>query len=344
MAKREFLMKAATYNSVNHQIGGWFMSEKLDFRRAWWDGGISRGIVKSKIPWSNRDKDIHDPVCTGLWSPYGNTIQAPDWWLDKMPMISLDGELSKADRGLVARSEVMSATKKLIPIDYEWEDINLRAFDSPPPEIVLGTGRINNTNFKKLLNWRVNETYIPQDFYEYRALPTTVFRYRYNALQDHYEHTIPHFKLPMGTLQSERDFGIMMHDVVDNGGEGMMAHNPDTYYACERVKHVVKSKPFSDMEGVVVGWISGKSGVGTKFVGLMGSLVLRLENGAPLELSGFTDDERDVGDQANEENKRFNTNTVHFKIGQKVTFKYRELSPDGVPIEARYHRPRGDDE
>jgi len=29
-----------------------------------------------------------------------------------------------------------------------------------------------------------------------------------------------------------------------------------------------------------------------------------------------------------------------FKRGQQVTFKYRELSDDGIPKEARYWRPR----
>jgi hypothetical protein len=30
--------------------------------------------------------------------------------------------------------------------------------------------------------------------------------------------------------------------------------------------------------------------------------------------------------------------SANFNIGQRVTFKYRELSVDGVPKEARYYR------
>jgi len=33
---------------------------------------------------------------------------------------------------------------------------------------------------------------------------------------------------------------------------------------------------------------------------------------------------------------------VHFTIGQTITFKYRELSDDGVPLKAGYFRKRGE--
>lgn len=39
--KRQFLMLAHDYDPKKHSILGWYMSEKLDGLRAWWDGGIT---------------------------------------------------------------------------------------------------------------------------------------------------------------------------------------------------------------------------------------------------------------------------------------------------------------
>ena len=47
MSRREFLMLAHKFNPKKHRIGGWYMSEKLDGMRCWWDSGVTRGILKS---------------------------------------------------------------------------------------------------------------------------------------------------------------------------------------------------------------------------------------------------------------------------------------------------------
>ena len=129
MAKREFLMLAHTYKPKKYGVGGWFLSEKLDGMRAYWDGGISRGILKSDVPWANTAKDeryIEPPIATGLWSRYGNVIHAPDWWLDKLPAIPLDGELYIPE----ARQRLMSIVKDTTP-GTGWQDVKYYVFDMP---------------------------------------------------------------------------------------------------------------------------------------------------------------------------------------------------------------------
>ena len=100
MPRREFLQLAHTYDAAKHKIAGWYVSEKLDGTRAFWDGGLSRGQPTKLIPWASvidpktkKPKDRVKPVATGLWSRYGNPIMAPDWFLDSLPPIFLDGEL-----------------------------------------------------------------------------------------------------------------------------------------------------------------------------------------------------------------------------------------------------------
>ena len=70
---REFLMLAKPYQ--NDKVIGWFLSEKLDGMRAFWDGGVTRG--KYGPPWNNQNIKA-----TGLWSRYAKVIHAPDWFLD----------------------------------------------------------------------------------------------------------------------------------------------------------------------------------------------------------------------------------------------------------------------
>lgn len=87
----------------NEDPTGWWMSEKLDGVRAWWDG----------------EKFL---------SRLGNTYHAPKWFTDALPKHPLDGELF-AGRGLFQNT--VSTVRKLIPTDSEWEAISYVIFDAP---------------------------------------------------------------------------------------------------------------------------------------------------------------------------------------------------------------------
>ncbi len=45
MARRVLLMLATPINFDKHTFGGWYMSEKLDGGRCFWDGGLTRGFL-----------------------------------------------------------------------------------------------------------------------------------------------------------------------------------------------------------------------------------------------------------------------------------------------------------
>ncbi|HMA79100.1 MAG TPA: hypothetical protein VKP88_08340, partial [Candidatus Paceibacterota bacterium] len=98
--RREFLMLADTYKADKHEAIGMIGSEKLDGMRALWDGGVSRGDATENVPWASvtnpktgEKKAKIKPIATGLWSRYGSPINAPDWFLDQLPTVPLDGEL-----------------------------------------------------------------------------------------------------------------------------------------------------------------------------------------------------------------------------------------------------------
>ncbi len=83
-------------------MAGWWMSEKLDGVRAYWDG-------------------------EQLLSRQGNVYHAPDWFLSGFPKIPLDGELW-LERGEFQRT--VSIVRRQDKSDH-WREIRYRVFDAP---------------------------------------------------------------------------------------------------------------------------------------------------------------------------------------------------------------------
>lgn len=80
----------------------WWLSEKLDGVRAWWDG-------------------------KQFWSRQGNRYHAPDWFTARLPNTPLDGELWLA-RGAFQRTVSIVRRQDATP---HWRDIRFRIFDAP---------------------------------------------------------------------------------------------------------------------------------------------------------------------------------------------------------------------
>jgi ATP-dependent DNA ligase len=150
-------------------------------------------------------------------------------------------------------------------------------------------------------------------------------------------------------------------EIVLGGGEGLIIKNPNCYWRGERTHDMVKFKPTDDADGVVVGYVTGReTDKGSKLLGLMGALVLKLENGKCMELSGFTDAERVLQSIRIPEDQYSDQDAtdwaisnpcapcpdwieaVHFPRGTVVTFKYRGVSDKGIYQEARYSHKRID--
>jgi DNA ligase 1 len=96
------------------------------------------------------------------------------------------------------------------------------------------------------------------------------------------------------------------------GGEGLMLRKPGSSYEIGRSTSLLKVKTFHDAEARVIGHAPGAG----KHKGKLGALVCELPGGATFNVgTGFSDQEREAPPA----------------IGAVITFRYQELSDDGVP-------------
>jgi len=96
------------------------------------------------------------------------------------------------------------------------------------------------------------------------------------------------------------------------GGEGLMLRQPKSKYAVGRSNTLLKVKTFHDAEATVIGHAGGTG----KHKGRLGALIVTLADGVRFNVgTGFSDAEREAPPA----------------IGSVITFRYQELSNDGVP-------------
>jgi DNA ligase 1 len=106
-------------------LAGWWMSEKLDGVRAWWDG-------------------------TKFYSRQGNIYHAPAWFTAGLPSVPLDGELW-LDRKAFQRT--VSIVRRHDQSDH-WRQISFVAFDAPA---ATGSFEARQTVLREMFR----ETFVP---------------------------------------------------------------------------------------------------------------------------------------------------------------------------------------
>lgn len=363
-SRREFLQLAKTFDPKKNKVGGWYVSEKLDGTRCFWDGGLTRGLATETVPWASvvdpktgKKKGKVKPLSTGLWSRYGNPIIVPDDFLDLLPPIPLDGELW-AGRGnfQLCRSICGGDTP-----DPRFGMIQYAVYGCPSINRVMQTGEIKNTNFHSKFDLDEIAKFIASCVESFRPDFVTLdedctFDHELLGLKDFLDGDRVYIHRQVRLPEAEESARAMIEEVLnkalENGGEGVIIRDPNASWTPKRVGSLLKYKPFEDDEGVIVGFTAGReTNKGSKLLGKIGALILDY-NGKRLELAGLTDEEREFATAASRrqaevlpgEEMPSGTEGKHFKVGQKVTFKYRELTDDGIPKEARYFRQREDEE
>ena len=109
--------------------------------------------------------------------------------------------------------------------------------------------------------------------------------------------------------------------VVRAGGEGLMLHRDDAPYLTGRHDALLKLKPQLDAEATVIAHLPGKG----RFSGRLGALEVETPDGVRFRLgSGFSDAVRRDPPA----------------LGSRVTYRYRSLTPGGVPRFASFLRLR----
>ena len=355
--KQEYLMLGQTFKPGKHNIAGWFLSEKLDGMRAYWDGGLSRGLPASEVPYANCVKDYRLktlPIATGLWSRTGKVIHAPDWWLDDLPNIPLDGEL------WLGRGRFQELTSIVSRFDggAEWGEVKHWAFDSPPFCGMLSDREITVRDYKfsihRGLDWYIKQQVL-SDFRIKSIGKEWGFELVYGWLNRQelgprvqlvYQERLP-FSHPMAM-----DLVVIrLKELLKVGAEGVILRKHSSTWETRRCHTLLKHKPWHDDEAVVTGFTTGRAtDKGSRLLGKIGALIVSYK-GKRLELSGLTDAEREftqyymrrwAEDNPGKDVPNEDFEGTHFSVGDTVTFKYRELSDDGIPREARYHRKRNE--
>ena len=353
MAKESLVQLAHTYHPDKHSIGGWYASTKLDGMRVIWDGGVSRGLPKEDVPWANMLKDVTpNQLATGLWSRYGNVIHAPDWFLNALPPCPLDGEGYIGNRMFERTMSIM----KDLPAnrsDEDWKQIKYKVFNFLPPEQFLKPRIINETNFKKtikddaLLWWRTRFAKIPGSFLPKGRTFNSIYGFlKLKIPQNEVVEIHPQVELPMAESLALEKAEEMMAIILETHGEGLILRRGCDQWIPERVHELLKMKPWYDGEATVIGYTTGDlTELGSKYLGMMGAVICQMEDGKTFKVSGFTDEERYLSEDArawaidhpaHELPEVFASHL--FPRGTVITYKYRELTKAGVPKEARYLR------
>lgn len=356
---RKFLQLAHEFDNKKHNPYGWYLSIKLDGHRAFWDGGFTRGMDPKDVPWANTAKDtryIITPKATGLWSRGGKTIQAPEWFLDSLPTdILLDGELW-AGRGLF--QDTSSIVKQLKPNGTDWQKIKYMVFDSPSWAAFAQDGVINEPSYTKTISSERVLSFVFGSNYEVKTPETfdnayldLLNVYVFFAKHSDIEVWKPHKQTKIYGTRSELTKIITdkLDQCAKDGDEGLMLRNPIAPWEPKRSNNILKVKRRHDAEAKIIGYIWGKkTDKGSKLLGLMGAMVVKMPNGIVFELSGFTDEERrltsfnllaiDEGVTCQGKMVSDNWTNEKFPIGSTITYSYREHTNDGVPKEAQFLR------
>ena len=185
------LLLAETWDAAA-DLTGWWMSEKLDGVRAYWDG-------------------------KQLVSRLGNLFHAPDWFLEGLPTVALDGELWIARK---AFQRTVSIVRRQDKCDL-WKEVRFLVFDVPAIK----------DPFERRLEFLA-------DTLNRKPLPHVA----------HHPHDrcrgIDHLREELARVESL-------------GGEGLMLRRPGSAYEVGRSATLLKVKTFKDAEATVVGHQAG---------------------------------------------------------------------------------------
>ncbi len=180
--------------SENIDVTQYLVSEKYDGVRAIWDG-------------------------KNLRFRSGRVVNAPTWFIAKLPPQSLDGELWLAREKFEQLSGIVRKTE---PVDEEWRRLKYMIFELPD-----GAGTFTDRAA------RIHEIVAAAKFPQLVAVAQTPIASR-AALQQRFD------------------------KIVADGAEGLMLHLANAPYSTGRSDVLLKLKPLLDTEAKVVEHVPGK--------------------------------------------------------------------------------------
>jgi len=117
---------------------------------------------------------------------------------------------------------------------------------------------------------------------------------------------------PQRRVANRAELQQWFDEVVQAGGEGLMLHHAEAHWTPGRNTALLKHTPWLDDEARVIAHLPGKG----RLQGMTGSLLVETPDGRQFRLgSGLTDEQRRNPPA----------------VGTLVTYRYRELTPKGMP-------------
>jgi hypothetical protein len=248
-------MSAIPYTSGKTPVSGYYVSEKLPGLRAFWDGGLSRGVPTLHVPFAgltdpktSRVKEAIPPTATGLWTACGNPILAPSWFLNKLPCMPLDGVIFIARDSEQYQPLCCSEDSS----GFDWSLAEFAVFGTPPLGVIFGKGRIKNSRMVRdiwpadIKSWLKTRTKSYPDFtYLSSKFGRVPFEYELTCLQDSLAaygrvYLLRQRKLPSDAGEAEGIVKEELQRVLARRGLGVMLRNPDSPWLPKQVTTLLK--------------------------------------------------------------------------------------------------------
>lgn len=210
----------------------------------------------------------------------GRIVAAPAWFTARLPRVALDGELWLARGHFDGLSGIV---RKAQPVDAEWRDVRYMAFELP------GADGSFAERAQRLREIAGRTAWAPFVAVDQRPVADRA------ALQRRLAATLA------------------------QGGEGLVLHRADAPYQAGRTDALMKLKPETDTEAVVIAHRAGQG----RYEGQLGALEVRAPDGRRFLIgTGFSDAQRRDPPP----------------LGSVVTYRYRDLTPSGLPRFASFLR------
>ena len=177
----------------SQDLSGWWMSEKLDGVRAFWDG-------------------------QQFLSRQGNLYHAPDWFIDGLPSVPLDGELWIDRKAFQRTVSIVRRQDK----GEQWKSVRFLVFDAPSQSGAFE----DRMGYLKdgVLSWKNSFLLLHQQ----------------ELCRD-----VNHLRAELQRIESL-------------GGEGLMLREPGSTYVAGRSSTLLKVKTFHDAEATVIAHEPGR--------------------------------------------------------------------------------------
>jgi len=211
----------------------------------------------------------------------GRPISVPAWFTAGWPRIPMDGELWLGHGQFETLSGIV---RKQVPVDADWRRVRYMLFELPGAE---------------------------GDFSErYARMGPLVAKVGQPWLQ----------RVEQSRVSSRGQLMQRLQKVVDAGGEGLMLHRANAPYVAGRSRDLLKLKPYTDREAVVVAHLPGTG----RNAHRLGALLVEDEGRQFRIGTGFSDAERRAPPP----------------IGAQITYRYQGRTAAGLPRFPSFLRQR----